>query len=117
VDNPVTGVGAGNVKFALEDEYIARKQRVLHNFRLYDPHNQYLLAGIQAGFPGMVLLLCGFLALIVLGWLLPTHRVWLLVGAILLFSCCVESVLQRQLGTAILITGLCLGVYASRPAS
>lgn len=97
IENPWTGVGAGDIMSAMNDGYNQWYSHIEQNLRLV-PHNQFLIAGMAAGIPGM---------LIFMAWIFfplrhaPKNRdgfyIWV-IWAMLFVTLLVEPMLEIQFG-------------------
>ncbi|WP_299757624.1 O-antigen ligase family protein [uncultured Pontibacter sp.] len=104
-ENPVRGVGSGDVKDAMVASY--KKRGFLYAAEnKFDPHNQFLDTTVGVGLIGLIiLLLCYFVPLLLaIKW-----RSWLLTTFLLLiiFSSFTESILSRAQG----ITFYCFFIF------
>jgi O-antigen ligase len=95
-ENPVFGVGTGDVKDALMEEYQKEHKLGVYNMRL-NAHNQYLQTYIALGIPGALLLV---ILLIIPGWMAVRRldMVCLAFLVVFAFNILVESMLEVQAG-------------------
>ncbi|MGA3014209.1 MAG: O-antigen ligase family protein [Bacteroidales bacterium] len=95
-ENPVFGVGTGDVKDALLSEYQKENKLFVYNLRL-NAHNQYIQTYIALGIPGILLLA---LFLVIPGWLSLRNKQYLYFSflAVFAFNVLVESMLEVQAG-------------------
>lgn len=109
-ENPVAGVGAGDIKEELVAKYVKNNYEYGIKNRI-SPHNQYLHTMVILGATGLVLLLAMFLVPFLVAW---RKSDWLYI----LFLMCVflnaltESILERQAG--ILFFAFFNSLFASR---
>jgi len=95
-ENPVFGVGTGDVKDALLSEYQKENRVMVYNMRL-NAHNQYLQTYIALGIFGALLLV---IYLVVPAWfaLRKIHFIYFSFLAVFAFNILVESMLEVQAG-------------------
>jgi O-antigen ligase len=95
-ENPVFGVGTGDVKDALLSEYQKENRLLVYNMRL-NAHNQYLQTYIALGIFGTLLLI---IYLVVPGWfaIRRIHFIYFSFLAVFAFNILVESMLEVQAG-------------------
>jgi O-antigen ligase len=95
-ENPFFGVGTGDVKDVLLEEYRKENKLGVYNMRL-NAHNQYLQTYIALGIPGLLLLIC---MLIIPGWMALRRFdvVCFAFLAVFAFNILVESMLEVQAG-------------------
>ncbi|REJ82327.1 MAG: hypothetical protein DWQ44_07840 [Bacteroidetes bacterium] len=96
IENPLTGVGTGDIKDVLVSEY--EKAGFTEGVeKKLNPHNQFLHTGVILGFPGMIFLLILF---IIFSWEYFERRnsLAILFNAIIFLNALTESVLERQAG-------------------
>jgi O-antigen ligase len=95
-ENPVFGVGPGDVKDALLSEYQKENRLLVYNMRL-NAHNQYLQTYIALGIFGTLLLI---IYLVVPGWfaIRRIHFIYFSFLAVFAFNILVESMLEVQAG-------------------
>lgn len=93
-ENPMFGVGPGNVKTEILSRYEDSKYRVESSERVSDAHNQFLEAGAGLGILGFSTLLFIFAT----PFASPMRSLLLSLWAILALGMLGESVLERQLG-------------------
>jgi O-antigen ligase len=95
-ENPVFGVGTGDVKDALLSEYQKENKMLVYNLRL-NAHNQYIQTYIALGIPGILLLV---LFLILPGWWSLRNKQYLYFSFLVVFAfnILVESMLEVQAG-------------------
>jgi len=91
-ENPVIGVGAGDIEDALTPFYGTRED-------VYRPHNQYLETWMATGVLGVLVLLLMMLVPMVNA---VKRRRWLAVSIIIIFAVSIlfESMLERQMGVS-----------------
>ena len=96
LDHPLTGVGSGNTRNALEQCFERYAQSEFFQGE-YNTHNQYLHFGLLAGIPGLVFFLCYLLAMLFTSLKRNNH---LLLFTIAYFSLLflTENYFGRQLG-------------------
>jgi O-antigen ligase len=94
--HPVFGVGTGDVKDALLDEYQKENNIQVYNLRL-NAHNQYLQTYITLGIPGLLSLLC---MLLIPCWMTfrRVHSLYFAFLVVFAFNILVESMLEVQAG-------------------
>jgi O-antigen ligase len=96
-NNPVAGVGAGDVQDELQKSYESRKFYFASRYNRYNAHNQFIEQWLMTGFIGVLFLL----AAIALPLYLSLRSGDLLYTLFLLFFilyCCTESVLEISKG-------------------
>lgn len=95
-ENPIFGVGTGDVKDALLSEYQKENRLLVYNMRL-NAHNQYLQTYIALGIFGVLLLLIN---LVVPGWfaIRRIHFIYFSFLAVFASNLLVESMLEVQAG-------------------
>lgn len=96
-DNPVFGVGMGDVRDALNQVYAEKKVEVYSGTL---PHNQFIVFFAGTGIAGLLLALIGMMAPI---FTQHRSRSWPFVAMtlLLLTSCLFEATLEVQLGVAV----------------
>jgi O-antigen ligase len=94
--HPVFGVGTGDVKDALLEEYRKENKLLVYNMRL-NAHNQYLQTYIALGILGVLLLIS---ILVLPGWMAfrRIHFVYFSFLTLFAFNILVESMLEVQAG-------------------
>ena len=95
-ENPVFGVGTGDVKDALMEKYI-QNDFYMSQERRYNAHNQFLQVAVTLGFVGLTLFFVFFGWIFWMGW--KKRNILLLsFGVIGIVNFCTESMLERQVG-------------------
>lgn len=95
-ENPILGVGTGDIRDVLAEKYLQDNQQVYWN-RNYDSHQQFLQTYASAGILGLLSLLLIFILLIRKSILNKNYL--LLVFSVLFFLFgMIESMLERQAG-------------------
>ncbi len=98
-DNPLLGVGTGDVRIALDSIYSKNKFKFALEKKL-NPHNQYLQTGVALGLAGITSLFA--MLLIPLYYSIRyRHFLFLSLLIIYIFNMLTESVLERQAGIII----------------
>lgn len=107
-ENPVLGVGAGDIEDALTPFYGSRAD-------VYRPHNQYLETWMATGVVGVVVLLLMMLVPMVNAF---KRRRWLAVSIIIIFAVSIlfESMLERQMGVSFFCVMMVLCVVDTQNA-
>lgn len=96
-EHPLAGVGAGDMKAVMDEEYAARYPDVPEYGRLL-PHNQFLTVGLGCGIPAMLVVIAWFFVLLKLVRRRRKSFFFLMVWLILLLQLMIEPVLEVQFG-------------------
>jgi O-antigen ligase len=94
LENPVLGIGPGNVKKEILERYDGSKYYVADSERVADPHNQFLEAAAGLGIPGITSLILIFLPCLNR----TTTPEFILIAAAVFFATIGESFFERQTG-------------------
>ena len=95
-ENPVLGVGTGDVKAAMMDKYV-QQDFLLSQERGYNAHNQYLQIAATLGLMGFAAFLVFWGTLFWIGWKKRSMLLFLF-GLIGLVNFCTESMFEKQIG-------------------
>lgn len=113
-ENPVIGVGMGNLEKALDDKYQVLFPEILERGHLL-PHNQYIFVLVAFGIIG--------LAIFMLGFYYPLFRfagrfepLFLMHYLIITLSCLFESTLETQVGLMFSIVFILLWLWYFKAA-
>lgn len=113
-EQPVLGVGTGDIKDALQQKYIQNDYRIAKEHRL-NAHNQYLQVAATLGLVGLVIFLTFLFSIFWIGWK-NRNIIILLFGLIGIINFCTESMFERQIGVmffAFFFSLLCYAVPAN----
>lgn len=95
-ENPICGVGTGDVKYALMDEY-AKRQMLGAIEKKLNAHNQFLETAIAHGFIGLLVFLLVFFIPFIKAFK-EKNIVWMLFLILVSFNFLFESMLNTQMG-------------------
>lgn len=96
-EHPLVGVGTGDMKAVMDEQYAARYPEVPEYGRLL-PHNQFLTVGLGCGIPAMLIFAAWFFVLLKLVRRRRKSFFFLMVWLILLLQLMIEPVLEVQFG-------------------
>jgi O-antigen ligase len=106
-EHPLTGVGTGDMKAVMDEQYAAHYPDVPEYGRLL-PHNQFLTVGLGCGIPTMLLFAFWFFILLRLIKRRRKSFFFLVVWLILLLQLMIEPVLEVQFGVFVFVFFLLL---------
>jgi O-antigen ligase len=114
-ENPIFGVGGGDVKEKLNQKFEERGMDGAKEAR-YNSHNQYLQTAIALGIVGFVLLMACLVIPLISA---IKQRNWLLLifSILILFNLLTESILERQAGITFFAFFVCLFMMKEKSSS
>jgi len=103
--SPLFGYGIGDGKDALQEQLKESEEDFVHKLK-YNSHNQFLEIGLKLGFLGVLLFIVA-LCSIVIGFK-DFNYFSFLIFLVLFFNLFVESMMEKQLGSILIVWLLCL---------
>ena len=103
--SPLFGYGIGDGKDALQEQLKESEEEFVYKFK-YNSHNQFLEIGLKLGFLGVLLFMVA-LCSIVFGFK-DFNYFSFLIFLVLFFNLFVESMMEKQVGSILIVWLLCL---------